>query len=238
MIPKIVYYCWFGGVKPQSIEMRINAWKQRLSDYTFVEINEQNFDYSQYQFTKDAYQAKKFAYVSDVARLVYLEQTGGIYLDTDVDVLQAFDSFLTDDMLHLSMEYYGYEITGVNVGTIICPKAHPVIQQVKERVLASTYFEHRPPINVYFNQAFPMLLYRNKEQIFTDEQTHIHQTEIFCKRSVKSVTIHQYDNSWGVKLTRFQKGKRLCGVLVKKVIGRKRFTQLFQKEVHNEGHDA
>lgn len=230
MIEKKVYYCWFGGKKPEAIQNRISMWKQMLTDYEFIEINEQNFDYNKYQFTQDAYKAKKFAYVSDVARLEFLNQTGGVYLDTDVDVLGRFDSFLADDTLQLSMEYYGYEITGVNVGTIISPAHHPILETVKTKLIESTYSDTRPTVNVYFNQALPELVYKDKMQTFGNQRVKIYPSRIFCKKSKQSITIHQYDNSWGEKLTKSQKIKRLCGVLVKKVIGRSHFEKIHKKE--------
>ncbi|MGL4662337.1 MAG: glycosyltransferase family 32 protein [Culicoidibacterales bacterium] len=230
MIPKIVYYCWFGNAKPINIQLRIEQWKEILSDYTFVEINEQNFNYEQYQFTADAYQAGKYAYVSDVARLDFLYETGGIYLDTDVDVLQSFEPFLQEEVLHLSMEYYGYEITGVNVGTILCPQHHPVIKHVRDLVIQSIYSEKRPTINVYFNRVLSDLKYKNQAQYFSDLKTRVYQTTVFCKCANQSVTVHQYDNSWGDKLSTKQKIKRMCGVFVKRILGRTLFEKIFIKE--------
>ena len=69
-IPKIVHYCWFGGKeKPDDVKKCIKSWKQHLSDYRFMEWNEKNFDINNLQYTKEAYHAKKYAFVSDVARI-------------------------------------------------------------------------------------------------------------------------------------------------------------------------
>lgn len=229
MIPKIVYYCWFGQEKSVTIQNQIKQWKRCLPTYTFVEINEGNFDYTKYRFTVDAYDAGKFAYVSDVARLIFLKETGGIYLDTDVEVCQPFDSFLGDDVLHVSMEYYGHEITGVNVGTIIAPRNHPLLEQVLKEVLASAYSENRPPVNVYFNRALSNLIYRNKKQEFPEWKTKVYQSDIFCTESKRSVTIHRFENSWGAELTKIQKAKRFIGVGIKKIIGRDRFQKIMKR---------
>lgn len=237
MIPKIIYYCWFGGQKPEAITKRIQTWKTLLADYQIIEINESNFDYSQYDFTKKAYEAKKYAYVSDVARLAFLKETGGIYLDTDVDVLKPFTPFLESEQLQLSMEYYGFEITGVNVGTIIAPKAHPIIISIFDTLTKATYTNKRPTINQYFNQALPTLRYRNCEQQFPNDKTHIYKAEVFCKQSSQSTAVHLYDNSWGEKLSTLQKGKRLCGVMLKKIIGRKGYAKLFSQE-ENDGKNT
>lgn len=229
MIPKIVYYCWFGKAKPAAIEERIAKWQKKLDTYELIEINEMNFDYNQFEFTQKAYQAGQFAYVSDVARLFYLRETGGIYLDTDVDVVADFDAFLNTDMMHVSMEYYGFEITGVNVGTIIAPAHHPVIERVYDAVIHSVYTETRATINTYFNDVLAPFSYRNKMQYLPLLQTKLHPTHVFCTASKKSVTIHRYDNSWGQKLTVRQKIKRFIGVMIKKCIGRKRYANWFQR---------
>lgn len=95
MIPKIIHYCWFGGKeKPESVQKCIDSWKAMLPDYEIKEWNESNFDYKAYDFTREAYALKKYAFVSDVARLMALHIEGGIYLDTDVIVLKTFDPFL------------------------------------------------------------------------------------------------------------------------------------------------
>ncbi len=94
-IPKIIHYCWFGGKeKPEQVKKCIESWKKYLSDYQFMEWNEQNFDVNQFQYTKDAYAAKKYAFVSDVARVKALLEYGGIYFDTDVEVFKSFDDIL------------------------------------------------------------------------------------------------------------------------------------------------
>lgn len=97
MIPKVIHYCWFGGrEKPTEVIERICAWKKILPDYDIVEWNEQNFDINQYPYTQEAYKVGKYAFVSDVCRMKALTH-GGIYLDTDVDVLQSFNAFLHHD---------------------------------------------------------------------------------------------------------------------------------------------
>lgn len=89
MIPKIIHYCWFGkNEKPNLIKLCIDSWHQYLPEYEIVEWNEDNFDVNQYKFTKTAYEQRKWAFVSDVARLTALIEFGGFYLDTDVEVLK------------------------------------------------------------------------------------------------------------------------------------------------------
>ena len=95
MIPKIIHYCWFGkGEKPSRIKECISSWKKVLDGYEIIEWNEDNFNVNELEYTKEAYKAKKYAFVSDVARVKALYEYGGIYLDTDVIVYKSFDSIL------------------------------------------------------------------------------------------------------------------------------------------------
>lgn len=98
MIPKIIHYCWFGGnPKPYSVSKCINSWKKYLPDYEIIEWNESNFDINSMPYVKEAYENRKYAFVSDVARLEALSKKGGIYLDTDVEILRSFDEFLDNE---------------------------------------------------------------------------------------------------------------------------------------------
>ena len=95
MIEKIIHYCWFGGKpKPELAEKCIESWKKFCPDYQLMEWNEENFDVNSNLYVKQAYEAKKFAFVSDYARLHALYTMGGIYMDTDVMVLKSLDEYL------------------------------------------------------------------------------------------------------------------------------------------------
>ena len=96
MIPKIIHYCWFGGNPlPNSAKKCIESWKKYCPDFIIMEHNEDNYDISKYPYMKEAYDAKKWAFVSDVARLDVLYHYGGIYLDIDVELLRPIDHMLT-----------------------------------------------------------------------------------------------------------------------------------------------
>lgn len=96
MIPKIIHYCWFGGNPlPDSVQKCIKSWKKFLPDYEIKEWNESNFDVNMIPFTREAYAAKKYAFVSDVARFFILYNEGGLYFDTDVEVVSSLDDILT-----------------------------------------------------------------------------------------------------------------------------------------------
>lgn len=95
MIPKIIHYCWFGGGPlPEEATRCIESWKKFCPDYEIREWNESNFDISACTYVKEAYEAKKWAFVSDYVRLAVLVEYGGIYMDTDVEVIKPLDEFL------------------------------------------------------------------------------------------------------------------------------------------------
>lgn len=98
MIPKIIHYVWLGrGEKSEKIKKCIESWKQQMPDYTIKEWNEDNFDINYNDFTKQSYDAKMYAFTSDVVRLYALYTEGGIYMDTDVFCYKPLDEFLTNE---------------------------------------------------------------------------------------------------------------------------------------------
>lgn len=95
MIPKVIHYCWFGRKEmPRSAKKCINSWKKFLPDYEIKEWNEDNFDISLIPYTQQAYEAGKYAFVSDYARFYILYHHGGIYFDTDVEVIGDMENIL------------------------------------------------------------------------------------------------------------------------------------------------
>lgn len=96
-IPKVIHYCWFGrNPLPEKALACIESWKKFCPDYEIKEWNEDNFDFSANRYAREAYEAKKWAFVSDYARLAVLYTRGGIYMDTDVEVVKPLDEFLAD----------------------------------------------------------------------------------------------------------------------------------------------
>jgi hypothetical protein len=95
MIPKIIHYCWFGkGPMPDLAVRCIESWHKYMPDWEYVLWNEDNFDVDSYPYAREAYEAKKYAFVSDVARLKALKEQGGVYFDVDFEVYKPFDDLL------------------------------------------------------------------------------------------------------------------------------------------------
>lgn len=94
-IPKVIHYCWFGGKPlPQSAKKCIESWKRFLPDYKIKEWNESNFDINAIPYIQEAYEANKYAFVSDYARFKILYDQGGLYFDTDVEVIRPLDDII------------------------------------------------------------------------------------------------------------------------------------------------
>ena len=107
-IPRVIYYCWFGNGKiPTLVEKCIASWKKYCPDYEIVCVNEENFDVKQNKYAKEAYDAGKWAFVSDYARLKTLYDKGGVYLDTDVELIKPIDDLIE------KMGYMGFDDNGV-----------------------------------------------------------------------------------------------------------------------------
>lgn len=95
MIPRIIHYCWFGrNPLPESAIKCIDSWKKFFPDYEIKEWNEDNFDVNIIPYTQQAYEAKKYAFVSDYARFKILYEHGGLYFDTDVEVIKPMDDII------------------------------------------------------------------------------------------------------------------------------------------------
>lgn len=98
MIPKKIHYCWFGSTQIPKFNQRcIDSWLEYMPDFEIILWNEDKFNVNSTSFTKEAYEAKKYAFVADYVRIYALLTEGGIYLDTDVEIIQPLDIFLNCD---------------------------------------------------------------------------------------------------------------------------------------------
>ena len=116
MIPKIIHYCWFGGNPlPESAVKCIDSWKKYFPDYEIREWNETNYDVRKIPYIAEAYSVKKYAFVSDYARFDILYKYGGLYFDTDVEVIKSFSDILERGA------FMGCEIDGGDYGINVAP---------------------------------------------------------------------------------------------------------------------
>lgn len=140
MIPKIIHYCWFGGNPlPESAKNCIASWRKFFPDYEIIEWNESNFDVYSIPYTAEAYSAKKYAFVSDYVRIKVLYEHGGVYFDTDVEVIAPLTDILDRG------GYMGFEIDpcaerlygAVNPGLgMAAPLGNAILKQILD------YYNH------------------------------------------------------------------------------------------------
>lgn len=116
MIPKKIHYCWFGKKELPAKAVRcINSWKKYCPDYEIIEWNEDNYDVYQNPYTAYAYDNKKFAFLSDYARLQIVLKEGGLYFDVDVEIVRPLDELL-DHKAFFGFETEEYVNTGLGFG--------------------------------------------------------------------------------------------------------------------------
>lgn len=116
MIPKTIHYCWFGkNPKPALAEKCIKSWKKYCPDYQIIEWNEDNFDINSVRYVREAYEAKKWAFVTDYVRLWAIYNYGGVYMDTDVELVKKIDKYLVHEAFS-GFESTAYVPTGLMAG--------------------------------------------------------------------------------------------------------------------------
>lgn len=206
-IPKKVHYCWFGNkAMDEKIYKHISTWKKHLPDWEFICWNEENFDVEKFQYAKEAYENKKYAFVSDVARMYALQMQGGIYLDTDVDILDNFEELLTGDLI-LAHESEKVLLTAF----IAAVPNHPVINEMMELYSKLNFImedgkQNCTPNTVYLTDIVKKrgLLENNKKQLL-EENIVVYPREVFGAFDAVDSTfiiqdttklVHMVDSSW------------------------------------------
>lgn len=207
MIPKIIHYCWFGGNPlPKLAVDCIASWKKHLPDYIIVEWNESNFPIDDFIFAKQALEHKKFAFISDVCRLYALKKQGGIYMDTDVEVLKPLD-----DLLHHTA-FSGFENDDfVPTGIMASEKEGNWVNELLQ------YYDNNPFLNPDLSLKLTsntfiitkmmvekgFVMNNTLQQI--DEYVTFYPNDYFCPKSYKtgnidltknSYCIHHFAKSW------------------------------------------
>lgn len=129
MIPKTIHYCWFGRKEKPKLALKcIASWRKYCPDYEIIEWNEGNFDLKQHPYLQWCYAQKKWAFLSDYVRLLILQEHGGIYLDTDVELVRPLDDLLAFNA-YFGFEGKEYVATGLGFG---CTPRHPAVCAMSE----------------------------------------------------------------------------------------------------------
>lgn len=240
MIPKVIHYIWIGGnPEPKLLQKCKKSWKKYCPDYEIKRWDESNLDLSKYQFAKDAYDAKKWAFASDVIRFDVLNEFGGVYLDTDVELLKPIDEFLKNDF------FVGFEDNElINPGLIIgCIPHHKVCED-----MLNVYQNKKFDINnladitickfvtTYFEEVYGLQA-NGETQTFKDAT--VYSFDYFCPKQLNNDdefiytenthSIHHYAGSWTPKLSFKAKMFNVVKKTIRCIIGPKLYIKLKKK---------
>lgn len=210
-IPKIIHYCWVGGnPKPQSVLYCIESWKKFCPDYEIKEWNESNYDFTQNKYMQQAYEAKKWGFVPDYARLDIIYKYGGIYLDTDVEMVRSFDELLNQE------GFMGFENTGdgeffVNCGHGFGAVPHnEVVRQARDLYDHLSFLNEDGSLNLLPSPYFTTQALRQfglKQENSDQKLSHmmVYTSDVLCPknfrtgkihRTSRTVSIHHFAASW------------------------------------------
>jgi hypothetical protein len=215
MIPKVIHYCWFGrGQMPALAIKCIASWKKYLPDYELRLWNEDNFDIHRVPYVKEAYEARKYAFVTDYVRLYVLYHFGGIYLDTDVEMLKSLD-----DLLQLP-GFSGFESASeVPTGIMGCEKHNEWAKEQLDYYKMKHFLKADGTPDLTTNvQVISGIMEANGFNLHNSYQVykncmHIFPKDFFCPKSrtgiltitLNTYCIHHFSASWD---TRYMKIKR------------------------------
>lgn len=253
MIPKVIHYCWVGGApKPKNVLRCIESWKKYCPDYEIVEWNETNLDFENAPaFVSQAYEAKSWGFVPDYFRLWIIYNYGGIYLDTDVQIIKSWDPLLSNKA------FAGFEVEesiAFGLGFGAEPKNEVIYEHLKLYEEINFINEDgslnkipSPVITTEFFKKKGVVLGENKIQ--TVDGVTLYPKDYFAPRSFdtgitkitkNTYSIHQYDASWfsPEEMKALKKSRRkyatdkiryLPNKILKKILGEERYQKLKNK---------
>lgn len=209
MIPKKIHYCWFGGnTKPALAEQCLKSWKKYCPDYEIIEWNESNYDITAAPlYVQQAYKAKKWAFVTDFVRLQIVYENGGIYLDTDVELVKQLDELLSNKA-YFGFEGTEYINTGLGFGA---EKGNSVIYEMMQDYMEISFllkngeYDVMPcpqrNTSVFIHHG----LKQNGRNQRLDGDILILSAEYFCpldnatrilRKTSNTISIHHFEASW------------------------------------------
>ena len=251
MIPKKIHYCWFGrNPKPELAEKCIDSWKKYCPDYELIEWNEDNFDiHSAPLYVRQAYEHKKWAFITDYVRLYALVNFGGIYMDTDVEVIRPLDEF------RKHQAFSGFE-DGINIptGIMASQKDFPLFQELLNYYDDARFVNEDGTLNTITNVTIITSLCEKKglqknNSFQKIDGFALYPKEYFCPvdyesgkllKTENTFTIHWFAGSWRSeedkkqmekwrKIRKFDRIIHLPNRALMKLLGEDRYSQLKSK---------
>ena len=212
VIPKVIHYCWFGrNPLPKSAKKCIASWKKYLPTYEIKEWNEDNFDVNIIPYTRDAYEAKKYAFVSDYARFWILYHYGGVYFDTDVEVIRSMDDLIEKGAFMGWEKPNSLGISSIAPGLgLAAPKNHSFYKEILSGFERLNYYKENGERNTYtmIPMVTDMLLQKGLKKdgcMQTIEDIIFYPSDYFCPMDAvtgriditsNTHTVHWYTMSW------------------------------------------
>lgn len=210
MIPKIIHYCWFGKQPlPEKAQECIDSWRKFCPDYKIIEWNESNFDFNSCQYAREAYECKKWAFVSDYARFWILYNYGGLYFDTDVELIHDINEIVIEGPFMGSEPSEEKCRVAAGLGLGVYPH-HPLYKEILDyyqslRFIISDHVYNDETIVTYITDIAQKHGYVGDNTIEQIGDISIYPPEFFCPMDMKTgqlhitektKSIHWYTASW------------------------------------------
>ena len=212
MIPKKIHYFWIGGnPKPESVLYCIESWKKYCPDYEIIEWNETNYDFTKNEYMRQAYEAKKWGFAPDFARLDIVYQHGGLYFDTDVELIKNPDHLLNNKA------FFGFDrAKDTSKNTVACglgfgaEQEQPILKDMMNMYSGLAFLKQdgsmdQTPSPIFTTMCLKRHGLKNED---TDQQlgnVMIYASDVLCPRSFgetklhlteRTVSIHHFDATW------------------------------------------
>lgn len=252
-IPKVIHYCWFGGNEPSPLaKICIDSWKKYCPEYKIICWDESNFDVNMMQFTKEAYDQKSWAFISDVVRLYALYNYGGVYMDADFELLKNLDSILEQNSA-----FTGYQGRSIPSAIIGARKGNIWIKELLDYYSNRKFIIEDNKNDIETNsRIISKISYKEFGFVYGDEKiksgnVHIYPHEFFAPISKKVIPestpvsqrkfyyecdrnntygIHHFAGSW-VQPTLIVKIRRNIVTAIKKIFGYKIYRLIKDKYI-------
>lgn len=206
LIPKKLHYCWVGGKSiPAHLKRYMESWNKYCPDYEIIRWDESNYDFNKNRYMREAYEAQKWAFVSDYARLDIIYNEGGIYLDTDVELLTSLDRVLNDEMFTGFSCNFQIGIGG-GFGAV---KGHHLIKALRDYYDNLSFYLENGELNmktcyVYHHPVFQSFGFNLEDQYQKKNGMVLYPSEVFSPEmglasknyTENTISVHHFDFSW------------------------------------------